>query len=476
VPFLLPVAAALLATPAPVTSHGQGSGVQEREVQAQPIELAARYRDAHVRFEELDDLILLRYAESKLGRDTRLFMLKLRVVESIGRELGVAAEPREVQAMLDDIEAGILKSGAARDLQDYLRQQGVTEAEFMESLRMAVLQTKLARIGLGIPPGQPITGEQQEMWLDQAITERGLEEFPAPWEDGLVLRNGDVELSREEFIPYLRERLDEEDLRECMLEILRVKRMRARMPDVDPETLEEAIDSEIENRRVEVQQDPKYKGISYEQLLSSQGILFERWRDDPNVVQAALARLWVRRSYDEEALRGVYENERAWFDAEFGEALEARAFFLRATHRPNDLVPRSYEAAERDIAELAKDVSSLADFEALVEQHSEDSASRKRKGYLGWVTRTGTAGPSPAREALFSALDSGNFDPSAPEDSPTRLVGPVRTSAGVLLLWIGQRRPKPSWSTMLVHVHKTLRQRFVEEAVDPAQMLTYLDD
>ncbi len=453
----------------------QGAPAPAPRPQQAPIELAARFKNAHVLFSELDDLVLSRYAESKLGRETRLFMLKMRALDSIASELGVQAEGVEIQRMRENIEQEVVSNGAATNLEDYLSKQGVSMDEFMESLRLAVLQSKLAKRGLGIPESQTITGEQQEMWLNDQITTRGLEEFPAPWEDGLVLRNGNVQLERDEFISFLRKRMDPEDLRNCMYEILRVKRMKARMPDIDPATLEEAIDNEIENRRIDVQTDEKYKGVSYEQLLSSQGIIFSRWRDDPNVVQAALARLWVRRSYDEEAMREVYEIERNHFDAEFGEALEASALFLRAIKTPNELIRRDYPKAEDELTQLALGIQSKADFEAAVELHSEDNVSRKRKGYLGWVTRTGSSGPSPAREAIFASLDSGAYKPTDPENSVSRLVGPVRTSSGVLLLWIGQRRPKPSWSTMIVYVHKTLRQRFIEEAVDPEQVITYLD-
>ena len=37
----------------------------------------------------------------------------------------------------------------------------------------------------------------------------------------------------------------------------------------------------------------------------------------------------------------------AFFDAQFGEALEASVIFLRATDRPNELIPRSHEHLDR---------------------------------------------------------------------------------------------------------------------------------
>jgi len=400
--------------------------------------------------------------------------LKLRVVDELARELGVVAEPEEIGDMLEEVERGLSMAGGAGKIDAYLRSEGVSRAEFLESLRLSVLQAKLARRGLGIPPGDPVSGEQQEMWLDARIAERGLKEFPPPWSDNVVLRNGNVTLRRDEFVTFLRNRLEPDQINELLDSILRVKQMKARMPDLDPDALERSVQQEIENRRRDVARDPKYKGLSYEQLLASQGIVFESWSRDPSIVQTVLARLWVERNHDEASLRGVYENERAYFDAEYGEALEAYVLFLRAAQFPNELIPRDHDAAERELVEIAKGIQNRDDFFAAVEAHSEDRASRERKGYLGWVTRAGTSGPSPARGALFQAYDSGAFQVSDPPSSRRRLIGPVRTPGGVLLLWAGDRRPKPSWTTMMLQVHKTLRLRFIEEAVDASQVTTYL--
>lgn len=467
---LLLLAAATVAAPTTAQARPQDTAAP------QVVELAARCQGAHVTFDELDDMVLTRHVQSRVGRETRLFLLKLRVVESVGRELGVQATVEEVQAMLEDIERGIRQEGAARDMDEYLAQKGVSKEEFLASLRAAVLQTKLARLGLGIPAGEPITAEQQELWLEARIQERGLEELPAPWEGGTMLRCGDVTIEREQFVPYLRERLPEEDVRGMLLDALRAKRLAARMPDLDPEVTRVAVEEELQRRRVEVQQDPRYKGVPYEQLLQSEGVLLERWPEDPSVVVAALSHLWMRRTYQAEDLRAAYENERDWFDAQFGEALEAHVLFLHASDRPNELIPLDHEAAEKQLLEVASGIRSFEDFQLAVELRSQDRASRERKGYLGWVTRTGTSGPSPARGALFEALDSGAYKPTLPADSPQRLVGPVRTERGVLLLWVGQRRPRPTWDEMVVHVHRTLRQRFIDEAVDPAQVLMYLDE
>ena len=42
-------------------------------------------------------------------------------------------------------------------------------------LRVALLQEQMTREELNVPSGEPVTGDQQEIWLGQAMSRRGLE-------------------------------------------------------------------------------------------------------------------------------------------------------------------------------------------------------------------------------------------------------------------------------------------------------------
>jgi hypothetical protein len=77
---------------------------------------------------------------------------------------------------------------------------------------------------------------------------------------------------------------------------------------------------------------------------------------------------------------------------------------------------------------------------------------------------------------VFGHLDGARCDPDGPPDDPKRLVGPVRTPAGCMLLWLGRRRPAPAWETMIVHVHTELRRRFIEESLQRSAVETWLDE
>ena len=54
-----------------------------------------------------------------------LYLLKLRVIEFLAREDGVVAAPAEIQALMDEVESGVVAAGKAASLADYLRLEGI---------------------------------------------------------------------------------------------------------------------------------------------------------------------------------------------------------------------------------------------------------------------------------------------------------------------------------------------------------------
>jgi len=62
-----------------------------------------------------------------------------------------------------------------------------------------------------------------------------------------------------------------------------------------------------------------------------------------------------------------------------------------------------------------------------------------------------------------------------PEAQAGGLVGPLRLANGSCLLWVGRRRPKPSWDVMSAYVRAELRRRFVEDVLPRAAVVTVFE-
>lgn len=429
---------------------------------------AAQGRDTKLGFAEFDRLVLARHGSGETGRAALKHLLNARVLDLLAREAKLTIGSADVERRLAQIEKDVLASGEKGGLAAYLKQNGITLATFKEFLRLGLIQETLARRALGIPEAQTVSGEQQEVWLDQVMRARGVDYPPPPWSDGLAARCGDVKVTTTEFAAHLRLQVDAATLREDCFQALLAKRLRAKLPALSDEAIERAVDAELERRRREFAADPKNRGLSYDQAASATGILPESLRDDPAVRCAALATLWVDTTYGSDGLKRVYQDERAHFDGRYGEAYRVRILFLRAAVLKNQLNPRTFEEAERDLGLLRAEIDSEADFKKLAAKRSEDAPTRDKEGLFDWVTRGDERLPQDALSRIFRD--------GSPIADDARLVGPVRSSGGVLLVWVGERRPPPPWETMAAYVHRELRKRVMDEALVPADVNTFLEE
>jgi hypothetical protein len=277
-----------------------------------------------------------------------------------------------------------------------------------------------------------------------------------------------VTVSLSQLALHLRTSLPGEDIQADCFQALLEKRLLLRMPDLAPEALEAAIQVELARRRDEAARDPRFKGLAYEQVMAAGGIAPDFLSRDPAVRCAALAHVWVDKKFGPEGQKRVYEAERGTFDGRHGEAFEVRILFLRAAMLTNPLNPRTFEEAELELAKLRRAIREESDFQRLASLRSEDPQSRGREGLLGWVARGDERLPPELVHAVFQAGEA--------ELSPDRrLVGPIRTSTGMLLAWIRARRTAPPWEEMQLHVHRELRKRCMDEALEEKDVHTFLD-
>jgi hypothetical protein len=432
--------------------------------------VAARAHDVELSTAEYDALVLDRHGSSELGLDALRHLVRARLLDRLAAESSLRVTEADVDRKWDELERSVVAAGEAASLEEYLVAKRVRRAKLREFLRLAIVQETLARAALGIPASRPINGEQQEMWLDQIVEQRGLQLVPAPWPDGIAARCGDLAIKVSDYLAHLKEQLASDDVRDDCHQALLAKRMRARMPDLSAEAFERAIESELARRRAAIENDAEYAGLTLEQVLASQGLTLVTLRRDPAVVVSALSHVWVDRAHGEDGLRKAYADERAEFDRKFGEARDVRVLFLRGARFTNELNPRTFEEAERELERLKAQIRTREDFERHARTRSEDPGTRESGGSIGFVSPGDDNVPEPIRSAVLASAPA---DPAA----AGRVAGPVRITSpsGALLLWIGERRPAPGWDEMRARVHNELRRRFLDECLQKKDVVTYLD-
>jgi len=427
------------------------------ELQDEPA-VAARGKGLVATVDEVERVLVNRYGASSTGQDLLTLLLQAELLETLAVEQQVEIGPQDVAQRWEELDRQTRAAGVVGGLLAEISRQGFSPEEFHELLRISMIHEELTRRALDLDEDAAVTATQQQVWLDQEIAARGLERPAPPWTEGYVARCGDVEVGLAEYAAFLRRRLPEEQVNETCWHVLLVRGMEARLPDLAPEALERAIDADIARRRAEhLRENPK---VSFEQRLGASGRTIQSLREDPSVRIAALSRLWVDRTQGEEGLKRTYQDERAYFDGRFGVAAKTQMIFLVAGRFANDLVKRTYEDADAELAKLMARVGNADDFAALAVQYSEEPGSRAKNGELGWITSADPRFPRPLCEAVFEVVNAGGELPMQ-----GRAAGPVHLDSGSAVLWITGVRPAPSWEVMSEHVHEELRRRFIEDVM-----------
>jgi len=453
------IALLLLALSAPVTA-AQVEPADSRAAWGNGIELSRA---------ELNPVLVRRFAMTGEGRATLTHLLKTSLLERMARERHMEVGPEDLNARIAEINRQMRAAGEPGDVLSNLEANNISEAEFRRLLGYSIIQERLSREALGIPPGNPVSKAQQDTWIDEEMKGRKVVAPAPPWADGIAGRCGDAVVTAADYQAELVLSLKPEQVRDTCYQMLLVKGIRQRMPDIAEETYAKAIDLEIDRRRIEAESNPAYQDLSFERLLQTQGMTLELLRTDPAVQVTALSQLWILRSNNDDNLRRVYNEERMLFDSTFGEALRTRVLFLRGAEVQSAQSPRSIDEALAQLRNLGEAITTESDFESAASRHSEDSASRTKAGELGWMSRVGK-GLEELRSAAFEDLKSrGPLPPGG------RLVAPVRIGTGAVLMWLGEHRPAPSWEEMRGRVRNELRKRFLNEVLPRESMVTILD-
>lgn len=420
--------------------------------------------DLLVSWAELDQLLLDRYALAPEGERGVLFLARGLLLERLADESGVGVSADELRAEMASLEQRLAQEGRG-SLAGLLAESGISRATFEETLRRSLLQEKLARRALEIPGDRPVPTESQELWLDAEISQRGVERFPRPFpKEGLARLGEDLWIGPAELSEVLRAQVAAETQREALAQLLLLHALERRLKDRPAAELEAAIDAEMASRRAEAEADPAYRGVPFQDLLAARGRDLAGLRRDPALRVAALATYVVRVEVPEDQLERVYRADQERFDGRLGAAVHGRVLFLAAGGVEGSPL-RSFAAAREEMAKLAQRAASEPAFAALAKERSEDLLTRPRGGDLGFITRAQEGVLPEVRDALFSAAERGHRG----------LLGPLELPAGLVLVWVGDQRPAPSFAELRPRLRQELERRLLEDLLPAEAIHTYLD-
>ncbi len=421
-------------------------------------ELAAAAGELAVTFEELDRLLVSRYALAPDGKRATLFLAKTLVLDQLLAESRIEIGRDELAERFAELDAEV-RAGGGQGLDVELARNGVAIETFLETLRLGMAQEILTRLALGLPEDRPVSADNQELWLSQELEQRGVKRLRPPYENEIVARVGTRDIHLGELGRSLRVQLPAEELHEALEQLLLERSLLAKLAPIPEEAFAAQLELEIERRRLEATSDPAYSGVPFEDLLSASGRTLEGLRADPALRVRALVELQLEREATGDALRERYRAEQSRFDDQFGESVTARWIYRAARTREQSTAERVF------LEQLAGQATGEHLFAALALEHSQHTDSAELGGNIGQIHRAGSGLDPRLVDALFQATQGG---PAA------RSLGPFEIDGGVALLWAGVRRPAPPEAELLEQVRGELAKRLLRGAL-PGPVVTFVD-
>ena len=443
----------------------EAAGLTRRRDRIDAGAAAAQLGPHTISFAELDQLLLDRHALGPVAKDALDFLSQSALIDHLGGEAGITVTDEQVRARFDELDRRTREQGIEGGLRGHMERSGVDPDDFMAALRDQLVLAELTRRALGLPKGEPVPEYDQQIWLDQQMTERELQRYARPWEDGVVARLGEVEIRAADLAVRLRDTLGTTKLRDALFQLMLAKRIEGECAGVDAAVRRAAVDAEIERRRQETAANPAYQGVSLEALLKAQGLDPDRYHMDPAVRIAGLSTLLIDTRYAGARLEEAYRAEQEWFDDRYGESVRAMIIYAVATDTPDEIVKFTRETARERLREIASTLDSEPAFTATAAQLSQDATNGLTASDLGTVHRVDERLDGEISEVVFRLHEQGVRGVSEP----------IEMSTGVGLYYIGQHRPTPDFAGMRDAVHTELRRRLLVGLIPSEAFVTYLD-
>ena len=439
--------------------------------------VAARGGEIEVTFAELDQLLLDRHGRRPEGIDILNRLLQRAVLEELAVAANIEIADEAVGARMADLDQQ-LKAVGEGGLAEQLIKGDINPVIFQEMLKVSMIQAELTRIALGLEEDKEASSAQQDAWLEETLTKRGVTDSTDvfPKEDtGIVAQSGEAKVTLGTFKERLHSEIGTKFVKQACTQLFFERVLMLDAGEIDPGEWSKAVDKEIQRRRENHALDPQFAntGISYESKLEAQGLNIAAMAEDTSVRVTALTTVLARRqalamapedlaadaTLEQRIAAGMlatYQAEQEFFDGYYGVRLPMRVCMLRAAPVANELVPRAVDQTMDYMAKLIPGITSEEKFVELVRKLSDEINTKKLDGNLGVYGRGDERLPAGMRNTAWEYFDV-NQAPG--------VAGPIEVAGGVALIWVGEAIPGPNQEQLLEIVESELQRRILNGAM-----------
>ncbi len=389
-----------------------------------------------------------------LGQEALQHLLQIQLVQGEADRASLQISSSELDARVAEVYRQAEEGGM--DLAAALAARGLDRESFRALLRDSLLHEELVRRELGMAAEEVPTPEQLEQWSARRLEE--LLKLSAAAPEGYALDAPPYRVSLEQLGGAIRAALPKGRQKEYLEQLVLQRHLAAWAKEHRVVLGDEILAREIEWRRRHVAENPAFGGMSYEQILQTQGSSVEAVKASDELRTAGYLRLLAAERYPDAWFEALSQEERGALEGESGEARQVRWLLLRAKAEKVDPLDLDFTEAAAELRAYRAEIASEEDFARLAEELSEHEVSRLQGGMLGWLHRFESSVDIAVCQAAFE-MEAGQVSE------------PIAVSEGMALLFLSQVRERPDEAAFRELVRRARHQDLRKEILSSIHLV-----
>ncbi len=294
---------------------------------------------------------------------------------------------------------------AGHRAEDFAAVRNASEQQLLADLAVQLMQQRLVRAELGLDPKAAVSGEMLQLWLQEEKKKHTIVTDPDALPVGAAARIDTTELPLID-LGHLLLRTAEDAERESFIRRLAyMQTLEALARREGVQVTPSDLDVSIAKRKDYASRDPRYRGITFENLLKAEGLTPASLRELRTFrAQILLYKITALR-FPMATLAAELANARSAVLERVGPRRRVGLIFVRASDEPNGLIPRTFDQARVHLEGVRARLQKEA-WEHVARIESEHASTKMQGGDAGWHRRRSDRLPDDMLAAAF-ALPAG---------------------------------------------------------------------
>lgn len=388
------------------------------------------------------------------GRQAVEILVASAITRSEAERLKLMPTDAEVRKFWTELQRQLRDAG--NDPTQFAAVRNSTEAEWLTDLATQLAQQNLVRHALGLAKGEAVGGDMLRLWMSERRKQATIVTDPDHLALGTAARVDGRDIPIFELGLLLLRKSEDHERDQFIRQVVYLNSIEALAREHGIELDQVELDAAIEQRRQEALRLPRYRGLTFEQLLETQGLTIASLKRSRVFRAKVLQDRLTAQLQPRPALLAEIAADRDAVAARVGARRHLGVIYRRALDEPNALVPHDFASAEKSLLRVKQRLD-IERFDVVARIETDDPRGKELGGDTGWHHRLSADLPKVVIDAAFA----GDSD---------AVLGPIRAEDGCYLVRVFAVEPEPDDDTLIERLRTSHADELAEKILTDAKI------